>query len=430
MKMFKKISGSVLGMIAGTATVMISTAQAQASVVARDESLPSPNGSKVYYLRVPDLFGDSSPVGLNLRSLSYLGGMTWESPNVPGGEPIRNVVSSGGFETLLTLSNSIGNVVSQVGRSGNLSVTPGDYKLTVSQYSFGARPAPFVGYTDMYGAVRDNRFTVEANTISDYLSNSVKVEVRPPNPEIKNTHIVATLQPKTNGIFSDLFDLAKFGGFNHFNWLSILESKNFLSLHGPGVGDFDPLPGGNECFPWGKCDRDQYKWYFDESPDSISYWYNKYKDNNTRAIWGDRPGFQYNPLTINTVEFTTYLAGVRGGDYGTIFANVDGKSFKNLAFRWRYTQDSDPLGTITTSFFADNDDLLRANGGTIEFLGFLQPEDWTQDRIIQLQERGVLIAGLNDLGTSPNAVAVPGPSFLTGLIIAGVGLLYKKKFKQ
>jgi hypothetical protein len=421
MKMFKKISGSVLGMIAGTATVMISTAQAQASVVARDESLPSPNGAKVYYLRVPDLFGDSSPVGLNLRSLSYLGGMTWESPNVPGGAPIRNVVSSGGFETLLTLSNSIGNVVSQVGRSGNLSVTPGDYKLTVSQYSFGARPGQFVGYTDIYGAGRENRFTVEANTISDYLSNSVKVTTNGGN-------ITAILEPQTNGIFNDLFDLAKFGGFNHFNWLNIVEDKNPLAMlepFGPSVGSFDPARGGNTPIqPF-----DEYKWYFDESPaNSPNLWSSSkyYKNNNTQAWWTDNPKLA---IPGASITFTTYLAGVRGGDYGTIFANVDGNSFENLAFKWKYTQGFSNGSVSLNSLFANTDPSL-GGGGIVEFLGFLQPEDWTQDRITRLQEQGVLIAGLNSPGTSPNAVAVPGPSFLTGLIIAGVGLLYKKKFKQ
>jgi hypothetical protein len=454
--MLKVVSSRLLSMIAvTTATVVMSAAQAQAFVVARNETLPSPDGARFYQISVPDLFGDGSPVGLRLRTLSYGGGTTWESPDTPGSDPIRSSISSGGFDPIITLLDSNGNIVSQVDDSyllGNqldpstgrifdaasdLRVAPGNYQLRVTQYDNfeGGELRSIEGFTDVTGSERSNQFTVQAHTMSDYLSNGVRIKVN-------GGSIRATLEPKTNGLFNNLFDLAEFGSFHHFNWLSVVEAKNFFSATGPGVGNFDPLPGGNNCvlaLAYLDCDdNDQYRWYYDEAPfNSPSFWYNpgkgRYTNNDTKTSWGDTPGgFARFPLLNKSVEFTTYLAGVRSGDDGAIFANVDGNSFQNLAFRWRYTQDGSTEGGNIT-FFAD-DDPLQDNGGEIEFLGFLQPEDWTQERIAQLQSQGLTIAGLKggSLTTPTTSVpepttSVPEPSLFTGLFVVGVGLLCKKK---
>jgi hypothetical protein len=422
----------------------MSSAQAQALVIARNESLPSPDGSRVYQISVPDLFGDGSPVGLRLRTLSYGGGTTWESPVTPGGDPVRNGVSSGGFDPIITLFNSSGNIVSQVDDSsilGNqpdpntgvvydsasdLRVAPGTYQLRVTQYDNfdGSGLNGIDGFTDATGAGRTNQFTVQAHTISDYLSNSVRIEVN-------GGAIRATLEPKTTNLFNDLFDLAAFGGFNHFNWLNEVVDMNLLARlnpFGPGVGDFDPLPGGNT--PVGGV-FDEYDWYFDEAPvNSRYFWSNYYRNNNTQALFGDSPN---QPSPGASITFTTYLAGVRGGNNGAIFANIDGNSFKNLAFSWRYTQGFSGGSVSLNSFFANPDPSL-GGGGNIEFLGFLQPEDWTQERIARLQSQGLTIAGLEGgsltTPTTTPTTSVPEPSLFTGLVVVGVGLLCKKKNKQ
>lgn len=433
--MFKKTIGVTA---ATTIALLMFSAQARAAVLAFNESLKSPDSSSTYTINIPDIFEDDSPVRLRLRTMSYGGGETWESPVTPGGNPVKRLVSSGGFDPIITLINSSGSVVEQVDDSsilGNkpdpstgltydsafdIEVAPGDYSVRVSQFNNfdGTGLQGITGFTDVSGSERTDKFTLQAQTISDYLSNSVKVNV-------SGGAIRATLEPKTNGLFNNLFDLAKFGQFDHFNWLNIVDSKNLLAsleVFGPGVGDFDPLPGGNSP----SIKNDSFKWYFDETPDNSRFiWSKYYRDNNTKAIWGDSPNLSAPGASI---IFSTYLAGVRAGNDGTVFANVDGSAFKNLAFKWRYTQG---ISGGTVNLFADPDS-LEESGGTIDFLGFLQPEDWTEERISQLQDLGTNIAGLKGGSiTSQIPVTIPEKSSsLTLLIFAGASLISFKKIKR
>jgi hypothetical protein len=434
--MLRKVSRKILSITATTtATMLIFSAQTQAAVVAFNESLGSPDASSNYWIGVPDLFGDGSPVGLRLKTLSYGGGKTWESPITSGGNPVSRTVSSGGFDPIITLSNSIGNLIKRVDDSsilGNqadpstgriydsafdIKVNPGNYQIKVTQYDNfdGNGLNRITGFTDVTGSGRTNKFTVQTHTISDYLSNSVSVNVN-------GGMIRANFEPKTTNLFNNLFDLAAFGSFNHFNWLNIVEDKNILAMQptGPGLGDFDPLPGGNTPLQT----NDNFRWYFDEAPNNSPYiWSKYYRNNNTQAIWGDSPNLVVPGASIT---FKTYLAGIRGGDYGTVFANVDGNSFKNLAFKWTYTQGFSG-GTI--NLFADPDS-QQDNGGTIDFLGFLQPEDWTQESIEQLEKLGVNIAGLKG-GTITTLTTIPEKSSSLTILIVAVAsfLLYKRNNK-
>jgi hypothetical protein len=210
-------------------------------------------------------------------------------------------------------------------------------------------------------------------------------------------------------------------------WLNEVVGMNPLARLnplGPSIGDFDPLPGGNS--PVGGV-FDEYKWYFDEAPvNSRYFWSNYYRNNNTQALFSDSP---QQPAPGASITFTTYLAGVRGRNNGAIFANVDGNSFKNLAFSWKSTQGFSG-GSVSLNSLLANPDPSLGGGGDIEFLGFLQPEDWTQDRITRLQNQGLTIAGLNGGNIATPATSVPTPGLLPGLIGMAIAALRKGKKKQ
>ncbi|MBW4456003.1 MAG: DVUA0089 family protein [Nostoc indistinguendum CM1-VF10] len=462
-----RISNFVIGFCLVVSTVF---GAKSAHGVAIGGSLPSPGGNTSLNFTVPKLFSTDSDVGIRIRTLSYGGGISFDSPTVPGGSFKKQQVSRGGFDPILAIFDSSGNQVAIVDDAsilGNrpdpitgltfdagfdIRLKPGDYQLRVTQYDNfeGTGLSGIKGFTDVSGSARENTWFVQLHTIDDFLKNTVKITDENGNvakSKLSNA-IYANFQPELAVIqgFNNLNSLASFGGFDHFNWYQEITSidSGLATNICRGIG-VDPLPGGNCSFTI----ADQFKWYWDETPVfGRGDFFVQERTKATELEYVDAPNLL---ISETSAEFVTYLAGVQQGDEGIIFSNKGG-NFNNLAFKWRFTQKANFAGQgldrlcsllgktcasandITNIAFLQNIDPNLAGEGEIEFLGFLQPEDWTEERINRLQSVGLQVVGLENSRLSiepPVSTSVPEPSTLLGYFtLIGLGYKFRRKKTQ
>lgn len=239
---------------------------------------------------------------------------------------------------------------------------------------------------------------VNLPTFWDLLDNSVTTSVTSPVNEllgISLTHedMTATFSPNFG---YSLNQAARFGKFNHFNWLSVVVADPELALPFAGtlfpglknmqgklptVPYVDPVFGGYQyeladCEKIGTANsfpvRDSLPWYWDET---YSFTCQK---ASPPSIVPEIRGKEVvpNPYTLKfedmpsgvaglPIDFETCLAGVNADGTGVVFGNT------NTCFQWSY------VGNIVGGselVVRDNTNPNLVSGGTATFGSFLSTQ--------------------------------------------------------
>ena len=465
-------------------------------------NLPNPDDVVKEIFIVPKLIGNKAS-RVRIRSVSYGGGTLLASPTKAGGEIVKETIKAGGFDPILTVSDAAGITIAQAddvsvpGGTGtredpntsvifdsafDLMLEPGIYQLAITQYdnfNFLGRSKEireeYPGYNDVTGAERNPQYAVEVITFKELIDNSVIV--------LNGTHDMSAIADFKLGkeLDLDVYDVANFGGFDHFNWYQeIVEIKSPLPQPGEilrppcrGKGT-DPELGGN-CidglmkiaaainltiddileFFGGDCTlpacqgiedwliysaADDAPWYWNEGGAIDPELANKMlkslfieNPSNTKVNSvkiDDAPG----GFNVGTeIIFHTYLAGVEEDPTkGAVFA---APLYENTAFKWKFTQTHPQKGTVEElqgtvfepflqTFYGKTSQFYSPElGGRVEFLGFLDESDWL-DAGPRLQNQ-FDVFGFN---TDSTNAKVPEPSTILGLLtIGGIGLGASKK---
>jgi hypothetical protein len=200
-------------------------------------------------------------------------------------------------------------------------------------------------------------------------------------------------------VINSVYLAAQVLGYDHFNWYQEIThfykdgrevtGEEIEELFDRGKGP-DPLPGWprKHLGPIPLDPADDLPWYWDEEGTSEDFRLEKNIANWPRILeFGDPPNLLDAGLAC---DFSTYLAIVsEDGRRG----NVLGEGF-NVAFNWRFTQTTDTEGEY--QIFGGQGE---GAWGTIELLGYLQPEDWTPERIARLNAAGVEVLGIPEPST-------------------------------
>jgi hypothetical protein len=210
----------------------------------------------------------------------------------------------------------------------------------------------------------------------------------------------------TPRVIENVYLAAQVLGYDHFNWVQEITSLQPESAFERGTG-IDPLP--NQARDrYGISRADDLPWLYDEERMSFSddsYIKNKITRGNSQLDFFDRPDFHDPGLRAT---YSTYLAMVsEDGRRGVIL----GKGF-DAGFEWGFTQTTETSGTYQV-FDGQSD----GGWGEVEFKGYLQPEDWTPERIARLNAAGFEVW------------SVPEPSTIIGLVsmsLVGVGLAWRR----
>ncbi len=293
------------------------------------------------------------------------------------------------------------------------TLRPGDTHLGVRYEAATANSVEEFGRPTSFNQSLLSYFTFEDDPI-DILANSVTVTPRGGEMKAKFEPLnsISQLVPlPTFGLdpeyHSPPTDLTSELGIDHFNWRQEIEAFTFLGVpdtefveylvtRGTGV---DPLFGGNPGQP-----GDNFEWYYDETV----------VPGGDPALRIDKNHLQ-NFLSFSDIPnlgrpglgaiFTTYLAGVKTNHAGKIYRDVPG-----VHFRWKYTEYGifDSVEVITLR----NIDPTRGGDGVVEFLGFLDPEDWDSDRVARLEAAGIEVAYLGNVVPEPSSISLVGAGVL------------------
>lgn len=182
----------------------------------------------------------------------------------------------------------------------------------------------------------------------------------------------------------------------------------YLSGRAPGP---DPELGGNKN-QRRKCGnqpaRDNYPWYWDEiktgcgtgNDSPLNYFVETHTFANGLDI-SDAPNLIIPGLRV---EFETYLAGVNKDHKGRVLA-LNGTSFK-----WAYTQTLPFIDGITNAITLQNINPDLAGKGEVEFLGFINQNDFDSSRINNLIAAGLFPQTITSID-EPNLLIMMISSF-------------------
>lgn len=399
----------------------------EASIIATG-SLDSPNDVDVVLS-----FGLNVDSRVSVRTMSYAGGSVLFFKPTPGDNfgpktAERKVFARGGFDPITAIRQGSNYILTNDdGINAQPDAVTGvrfdsqidgelkaghRYEVVVSQYD--NFPPNFNGswireqingevspYEDVTGDIRTNYYGVVRVTLNDIVNNAISIS--PTSLSGTSNSMIADYTVPIPGIGSNLQngvgytlkEAASFGYFDHFNWYQTIDKLTGEFNRSTGI---DPLYGGNtplvdpaDAFPWYWDEVDASNLLVDRSDELLS----SNISGDITLNFTDSPNFG---TPGYSAEFTTYLAGVKSDlREGMVF----GPGFSNTAFRWRYTQTTEKSGLVTVR----NTDPLLGGGGVVEFLGFLDEDDWTADRI-----RNLNLAGITVAAQLPDTVAVPEPA--------------------